>query len=746
MSYLNPSHQNYNFPPPQYGNYSAPRQSNLLGGLMALGTLAGLFASAMAMNKTSAPQASAAPQAPQPSAPRIHLEINGQRYDITDKKGKEVVINGNTYVVSADGKSVTKKPQTAAADNSADTAALLEEQQRQREQQERLEMNSIKEILSNQFPSVEVPENVTLADARRILQKERDIANYVQSNVTGKTLEQLPTDQQIEALPNFDSVAKTRLKMTVAERRVQLVETLPNDSKQGVPQFSGTAVDTLTNSAMAAYISRAQSLMGDQAEITIEDAKQIFDNKNIAYNEDILQQLASDDGKINAKELAAILNLMDGRVDEEGLSVNFDGNIEDKTQEGGDLADTLQFRGNDTLIENTINKFRAAQISEVIEPKERETQLTEPPERLTAAQTALKNDISTRTGSRSITTDQLNEILSEIGMADLPEDVKAELREAVTAKLEDLSASQQQSQRVQQTGDTPEITELVQQKDELSVKIGRDTEVAMSLQSLELALETMTPAQLRQAVDEHNEKYRDRLDCQLQFIEQGAGRTIQGPDGTSISNFRETFNEVRDADRARSLELQDAIDTKRYDIVLARMPEIERDVAAALKRGDIDAARSAISTLKPADSLALIQQIFTVAQSEGDYYAVRSLSSQSEEGLNASAWLEQKWCDMQPAAPARPTYAPNVYSPNIQVGNTRTVGSLRAGENASNDRIYVSSTGRGRNQVNTEFRTIYGTDINTSASEAYYYINGQSVTRSEFQRQLGATNLGRTHL
>ena len=108
------------------------------------------------------------------------------------------------------------------------------------------------------------------------------------------------------------------------------------------------------------WYAEAKKLMNGKNSISYQEALSIFQQKNININVARLQQIAGQDKDFNitVSELGSMLYMLDGKKDENG-TVSFDNHIEQKTEEGGDLARTLQNTATPEEYENIKKAFEA---------------------------------------------------------------------------------------------------------------------------------------------------------------------------------------------------------------------------------------------------------------------------------------------------------------------------------------------------------------------------------------------------
>ena len=109
----------------------------------------------------------------------------------------------------------------------------------------------------------------------------------------------------------------------------------------------------LNNRNIEGWYGAAKELMGNRKSVSFNEAKSIFAKENLDLNEARLGQIAMGDGnqQVSVKEIAAMLFMMDGRKEaipgemdgQTHFATNFDGYVEDRSEEGGNLGDTLQY-------------------------------------------------------------------------------------------------------------------------------------------------------------------------------------------------------------------------------------------------------------------------------------------------------------------------------------------------------------------------------------------------------------------
>ncbi len=118
----------------------------------------------------------------------------------------------------------------------------------------------------------------------------------------------------------------------------------------------------VSQASVKGWYNKAKELMGGKKSISYDEAMNIFKEANLKVNEARLQQVMAIDfntSEISTKELGAMLLMMDAQVNEsgQGREITWDNYIEDQSEEGGDLENTLQNKATYNDFVDIMNAF-----------------------------------------------------------------------------------------------------------------------------------------------------------------------------------------------------------------------------------------------------------------------------------------------------------------------------------------------------------------------------------------------------
>jgi hypothetical protein len=115
-------------------------------------------------------------------------------------------------------------------------------------------------------------------------------------------------------------------------------------------------IGNINDQYLAGWYRAAKQITNGKESISRDEAITFFKKENIALNERTLDRINDDeDVNISLKELTLTLVMMDATLDTERKEFKFDGNIEDKTEKGGSLENTMQNVGR----KDEFNKMKA---------------------------------------------------------------------------------------------------------------------------------------------------------------------------------------------------------------------------------------------------------------------------------------------------------------------------------------------------------------------------------------------------